>query len=44
MTSTYAGKYTKIENGYMGQLVESPEVVTEGATLGECRQLLKGAL
>lgn len=44
MTNTYTGKYTKIESGYMGQLVEWPEVVTEGATLEECRELLKDAL
>jgi predicted RNase H-like HicB family nuclease len=28
----------------MGQLVEWPEVVTEGKTLEECRELLKDAL
>ena len=28
----------------MGQLVEWPEVVTEGHTLEECRELLKDAL
>ncbi len=44
MTTTYTGKYTKIESGYMGQLVEWPEVVTEGATLEECRVLLQDAL
>jgi predicted RNase H-like HicB family nuclease len=44
MTSTYTGKYTKIDSGYMGQLVEWPEVVTEGATLEECRELLRDAL
>ena len=44
MTSTYTGKYTKTSTGYMGQLVEWPEVVTEGATLEECRELLKDAL
>ena len=44
MLSTYKGKYTKIPSGYMGQLVEWPEVVTEGATLEECRDLLKDAL
>jgi len=44
MTTTYTGKYTKIESGYMGQLVEWPEVVTEGATLEECRELLQDAL
>ena len=26
---TYTAKYTKISSGYMGQLVEWPEVVTE---------------
>lgn len=44
MTNTYTGKYTKIESGYIGQLVEWPEVVTEGATLEECRELLRDAL
>ena len=42
--STYTAKYTKISSGYMGQLVEWPEVVTEGQTLEECRELLKDAL
>jgi predicted RNase H-like HicB family nuclease len=44
MTVTYTGKYTKIPSGYMGQLVEWPEVVTEGETIEECRALLKDAL
>lgn len=44
MLSTYTAKYTKIASGYMGQLVEWPEVVTEGATLEECREILKDAL
>jgi len=44
MSNTYTAKYTKISTGYMGQLVEWPEVVTEGATLEECRELLKDAL
>ena len=44
MTSAYTGRYTRIETGYMGQLVEWPEVVTEGATLEECRELLKDAV
>lgn len=41
---TYTARYTKIDAGYMGQLVEWPEVVTEGATLEECRTLLVDAL
>lgn len=44
MISTYTAKYTKISSGYMGQLVEWPEVITEGKTLEECRELLKDAL
>jgi len=28
----------------MGQLVEWPEIVTEGKTLEECREMLKDAL
>lgn len=40
----YTAKYTKIESGYMGQLVEWPEVITEGRTLEECRASLRDAL
>ncbi|MBQ7151883.1 MAG: type II toxin-antitoxin system HicB family antitoxin [Synergistaceae bacterium] len=32
--------YTKLEHGYMGQLLEWPEVITEGATTEECRAML----
>lgn len=44
MLHTYNVKYTKIDSGYMGQVVEWPEVVTEGETLGECREMLADAL
>ena len=44
MLKTYTAKYTKISAGYMGQLVEWPEVITEGKNLDECRQLLQDAL
>jgi predicted RNase H-like HicB family nuclease len=44
MLSTYMAKYTKIKSGYMGQLVEWPEVVTEGKALEECRAMLQDAL
>jgi len=44
MISTYTAKYTKIRSGYMGQLVEWPEVITEGGTLEECREMLQDAL
>ena len=44
MLSNYTAKYTKIDAGHMGQLVEWPEVITEGSTLEECREMLKDAL
>jgi predicted RNase H-like HicB family nuclease len=44
VTRTYTGTYTKIPSGYMGQLVDWPEVVTEGKTLEECREMLSDAL
>jgi predicted RNase H-like HicB family nuclease len=44
MLGSYTAKYTKISSGYMGQLVEWPEVITEGRTLEECREMLKDAL
>ena len=44
MIVTYTAKYTKIESGYMGQLVEWPEVITEGETIEECREMLRDAL
>lgn len=40
----YVARYTKIPSGYMGQIVEWPEVVTEGETLDECREMLRDAL
>lgn len=44
MLSNYTAKYSKISSGYMGQLVEWPEVITEGKTIEECREMLKDAL
>ena len=44
MISSYTARYTKIDSGYMGQLVEWPEVVTEGKTIEECREMLEDAL
>jgi predicted RNase H-like HicB family nuclease len=41
---SYTAKYTKIGSGYMGQLVEWPEVVTEGKNLEDCRAMLRDAL
>lgn len=44
MTAVYTARYTKIETGYMGQLVEWPEVISEGATIEKCREMLDDAL
>ncbi|MDY6973947.1 MAG: type II toxin-antitoxin system HicB family antitoxin [Thermodesulfobacteriota bacterium] len=40
----FTAKYTKTSSGYMGQLVEWPEVVTEGRDLEDCRAMLRDAL
>jgi predicted RNase H-like HicB family nuclease len=44
MLQSFTAKYTRIGAGYMGQLVDWPEVVTEGKSLAECRTLLQDAL
>lgn len=44
MLSNFTAKYKKISSGYMGQIVEWPEVVTEGKNLEECREMLEDAL
>ena len=44
MTSFFTAKYVPIDSGYMGQIVEWPEVVTEGSTIEECRAMLEDAL
>ncbi|RKX53761.1 MAG: type II toxin-antitoxin system HicB family antitoxin [Thermotoga sp.] len=44
MLSNYTARYVKIDSGYMGQLIEWPEVVTEGETIEECREMLRDAL
>jgi predicted RNase H-like HicB family nuclease len=44
MMKNYTAKYTRIDSGYMGQLIEWPEVITEGKDIDECRELLKDAL
>lgn len=42
--ASFTARYTKIDSGYMGQLIEWPEVVTEGAGIEECRAMLRDAL
>ncbi len=44
MFKNYTAKYSKISSGYMGQLVEWPEVITEGKSFEDCRASLKDAL
>jgi len=40
----FTANYIKIESGFMGQIVEWPEVITDGETIDECRDMLKDAL
>ena len=40
----YTACYTRTGSGYMGQLLEWPEVITEGVTIEECREMLRDAL
>ena len=42
--NTYTASYKKIPSGYMGQIIEWPEVITEGGTVEECREYLLDAL
>jgi predicted RNase H-like HicB family nuclease len=44
MKAYYTAKYNRIPSGYLGQIVEWPEIVTEGETLEDCRLMLKDAL
>ena len=44
MLRSYTAKYTKIDSGYLGQLMEWPEVITEGKDIEECRVMLRDAL
>jgi len=39
----YTACYTKTSSGYMGQLLEWPEVISEGNTIEECREMLLDA-
>ena len=44
MLKTYTARYTKVTSGYMGQLIEWPEVITGGETLEDCQECLRDAL
>ena len=42
--SSYTAKYTKTETGYMGQLIEWPEVISEAETIEKCQFMIRDAL
>jgi predicted RNase H-like HicB family nuclease len=44
MFINFTARYTKIPAGYLGQLIEWPEVLTEGRDLEDCRAMLRDAL
>ena len=44
MNYQYTAKYTKIPSGYMGQIIEWEEIITEGKDLQDCRLMLQDAL
>ena len=44
MLRSYTARYVKIPTGYLGQIVEWPEVVTEGKDIEDCRSMLRDAL
>ena len=44
MLNTYTAKYTRLSSGYMGQLIDWPEIITEGESLEDCRESLQDAL
>ena len=43
MLSGLTARYTKLSSGYMGQLLEWPEVITEGVDIDDCRNSLEDA-
>ncbi len=44
MIATFTARFTKIDSGYLGELIEWPEVITEGKDLEDCRAMLEDAL
>jgi predicted RNase H-like HicB family nuclease len=40
----FTAQFTKINSGFMGQILEWPEVITEGNSIENCRMMLKDAL
>ena len=44
LLGSFTAKYTRIGRGYLGEIVEWPEVITEGKDLEDCRDSLRDAL
>ena len=44
MVRSYTAKYSKTDSGYLGQVIEWPEVITEGKNIEDCREMLRDAL
>ena len=44
MVTALTARYIRTPSGYMGQIIEWPEVVTEGVDLEDCRSSLRDAL
>lgn len=44
MITTLTARYVKVPSGYMGQILEWPEIVTEGTDIEDCRASLRDAL
>jgi predicted RNase H-like HicB family nuclease len=44
MLRNYTARYVQIPSGYIGQLIEWPEVITEGKTIEDCHNMLADAL
>jgi predicted RNase H-like HicB family nuclease len=40
----FTARYTRTDSGYVGQLVEWPEVISEGRSLEDCQESLRDAL
>ncbi len=43
MLSGLTARYVKTSSGYMGQILEWPEVITEGVDIEDCRKSLEDA-
>lgn len=39
----YTAQFIKTDSGYMGQILEFPEIISEGATVEDCKLMLEDA-